>query len=270
MRPRRIDREQRRIEWMTRTMHSEDEIRRHCIVPQWPAPKWVRAYATTRTGGVSQGPFASLNLGDHVGDDPHAVMINRRRLRWALELPAEPVWLRQVHGNTVVAAHEAAAQHAEADAAFSDRGGVVCAVLTADCLPVLLCDTERPRVAAVHAGWRGLAAGVIERALQCFDSANVIAWLGPAIGPQAFEVGDDVVTQLAQGPDGRTAMRAAAAGHWLVDIYELTRRRLQAAGVGAVYGGGFCTVNEHQRFFSYRREHTTGRMAALIWVVHAQ
>jgi len=247
-------------------MRNEDEIVPHCIMPRWPAPQWVRAYTTTRDGGVSRRPFASLNLGDHVGDDPHAVAINRQRLRQALDLPAEPVWLRQVHGNTVVTLRDSASD-VEADAAFSDQCGVVCAVLTADCLPILLCDTELPRVAAVHAGWRGLAAGIVERALQHFESANVIAWMGPAIGPSTFEVQADVQKQLARGPGGGTAMRAVAHERWLVDIYELARQRLQAAGVSAVYGGGFCTVTEQRRFFSYRRDQTTGRMATLIWVV---
>jgi len=250
-------------------MQNKDKIRPHCIVPRWPAPQWVRACTTTRDGGVSRGPFASLNLGDHVGDDPHAVTINRQLLRQAFDLPAEPVWLRQVHGSTVVTLHDSVSD-VEADAAISDQCGMVCAVLTADCLPILLCDTEQPRVAAIHAGWRGLAAGIIEQALQHFESANVIAWMGPAIGPRAFEVQADVQKQLARGPGGGAAVRAAAHGRWLVDIYELARQHLQAAGVSAVYGGGFCTVTEQQRFFSYRRDHTTGRMATLIWVVPAR
>lgn len=236
------------------------------IVPDWPAPASVRALVTTRTGGVSAGAYASLNLATHVGDDPAAVAENRRRLR-AL-LPAEPLWLSQVHGTTVARAEDAA-EGVAADAAFTRRAGRVCAVLTADCLPVLLCNDAGTVVAAAHAGWRGLAGGVIETALRATNEppARLLAWLGPAIGPQAFEVGAEVrATFLAHSPDAAAAFAAKENGKWLADLYRLAEQRLNALGVSRVYGGGRCTFLEADCFYSYRREKTTGRMASLIWL----
>lgn len=235
------------------------------IVPDWPAPPGVKAFVTTRAGGVSRGPFASFNLGLRTGDDPDAVAANRARLR-AL-LPQEPKWLRQVHGADVVEA-DAIEEAPRADAAVARRPGTVCAVLVADCVPVLICDRAGSCVAAAHAGWRGLAAGVLERTVERTRAApaELIAFLGPAIGPRAFEVGRDVFDAFAaRDARSRDAFVPRAPGKWLADLYALARLALARAGVNAVYGGGWCTFTEHERFYSYRRERTTGRMAALIW-----
>lgn len=234
------------------------------ILPNWPAPPTVRAGTTTRRGGVSVGPYASLNLGDHVGDEPAAVAENRARLRRELLLPAEPLWLSQVHG---VAVAEGQGSCADASVAFGP--GTVCTVLTADCLPLLLCDRVGSRVAAVHAGWRGLLAGVIEAAVARLDSPSgeLLAWLGPAIGPQAFEVGEEVRAAFAaEEAATAAAFRPSPAGRWLADIYALARRRLARCGVSAVYGGDLCTWSDATRFYSYRRDGVTGRMASLIWL----
>ncbi len=236
------------------------------IVPDWPAPARVRAVATTRRGGVSQGGYAGLNLALHVGDDEAAVRENRRRLRTALSLPGEPCWLEQVHGSRVVPA----VAGERADGAFTTRSGQVCAVLTADCLPVLLCDRGGDWVAAVHAGWRGLAAGVLEQAVARWpgEAAELLAWLGPAIGAAQFEVGDEVRQAMLAGDAGAgEAFRPSRQpGRWLADLYALARRRLLGSGVAAVYGGGYCTYRESGRFFSYRRDGACGRMASLIWL----
>ena len=238
------------------------------LLPEWPAPAAVRACATTRAGGVSEGPYAALNLGAHVGDEPRHVAENRRRLRAALHLPDEPLWLRQVHGTAVV---EAVASRAgcEADASYTRQRGAVCAVLTADCLPLLLCDAQGTVVAAVHAGWRGLLAGVIENAvlaMQC-PGARLMAWLGPAIGPESFEVGEEVrAAFVAQDAGAAAAFRPSPAGRWLADLYQLARRRLARVHVSAVYGGHWCTLRDATRFYSYRRDGVSGRMASLIWL----
>lgn len=241
---------------------------RHLIIPDWPAAAGIRAVCTTRIGGVSQAPYASLNLGDHVGDAASAVAENRAILRRVLNLPAEPRWLQQVHGNCAVDAAVQAGS-CQADAAYTDRPGVVCAVLTADCLPLLLCDRAGTRVAAVHAGWRGLANGVIERALDSFSmpGSELLAWLGPAIGPRAFEVGDEVRAEfVAQDAAATTVFQPSRAGHWYADLYALARQRLAARAVSAVYGGDCCTYTDAARFYSYRRDGSTGRMASLIWL----
>lgn len=237
------------------------------IRPDWPAPAQVRAFATTRLGGVSEPPYASFNLGDHVGDNPDHVARNRRRLRELLQLPAEPCWLNQVHGRDVVEAGNGAAF--QADGAWTAARGTVCAVLTADCLPVLLCDRQGRRVAALHAGWRGLAAGVLEAGVEALGcrGGEVMAWLGPAIGPQAFEVGEEVRTVMVDHDTrAAAAFTANRSGHWLADLYALARQRLEASGVEAVYGGDRCTHSERDHFFSYRREGVTGRSASLIWL----
>ncbi len=236
------------------------------IIPDWPAPPIVRALVTTRSGGVSVGPYASLNLGDHVGDDPRAVAENRRLLR--RHLPAEPRWLAQVHGTRVVRA-ESVCGPEQADAAHTSVPHTVCAVMTADCLPLLLCDADGSEVAIAHAGWRGLAEGVVERTVAAMARRpqRLLAYLGPAIGPSAFEVGDDVrAAFLARGAAAAAAFRPHGAGKWLADIYELARQRLRDAGVERVFGGGYCTVADQGRFFSYRRDKVTGRMASLIWL----
>ena len=236
------------------------------ILPDWPAPARVRSLMTTREGGVSHAPWASLNLGDHVGDDPRHVAANRARLRQ--QLPADPAWLRQVHSARVVKIGQDS--NREADAACTRLAGQVCAVLTADCLPVLFCDRAGSIVAASHAGWRGLAGGVLEATVAAMQvqPGEILAWMGAAIGPQAFEVGDEV----RQAFVGQHADTAAAflphplPGKWLADIYQLARIRLNHAGVRAIYGGGRCTFEEAETFYSYRRDGVTGRMATLIWI----
>lgn len=238
------------------------------LVPDWPAPAGVRALSTLRGGGASVPPYASLNLGAHVGDAPAAVAENRRRLRVAAALPAEPAWLSQVHGVRVrdLDAEEAAEP---ADAAFTRRPGQVCAVLTADCLPVLLACASGEAVAAVHAGWRGLAGGVIEAAVRAFGSApaSILAWLGPAIGPGHFEVGPEVhEALLKEDPAAGSAFARNARGRHLADLYALARRRLERLGIEQIYGGGECTFAGADKYFSHRRDGVTGRQASLIWL----
>jgi len=250
------------------TQHSKLKTQ-HCLTPDWPAPPTVRAVTTTRVGGVSRPPFDTMNLADHVGDDPEAVAANRAALRARLALPSEPVWLSQVHGTRVCNAGKIASG-CEGDAGVTHRPGVVCAVLTADCLPVLLCDGGGTRVAAVHAGWRGLADGVVEAAVDALGvpGEELMAWLGPGIGPHAFEVDEEVRAAFLHADaaaDG--AFRPSPAGRWLADLYALARLRLANHGVTRVHGGGLCTFNDAARFYSYRRDGTTGRMATLIWLV---
>lgn len=247
--------------------------------PDWPAPTGVRALMTTRAGGVSAGPWGlpggragGLNLATHCGDEPAAVGLNRRRLRACL--PAEPAWLHQVHGAVVADLHaRSEAGEPAADASVASRPGVVCAVLVADCLPVLMAAGDASAVAAVHAGWRGLAGGVIEAAAAALraraaDGRRIVAWLGPCIGPAAFEVGAEVREQLCDG-DGHCApmfKQAPARGKWLADLPALARRRLARAGVASVCGGHWCTVADPARFYSFRRDGVTGRMAACVWI----
>lgn len=237
------------------------------IHPEWPAPARVHTLSTTRAGGLGAAPYDSLNLGTHVGDDPARVEANRAILRQAL--PAEPYWLNQVHGVTVV---EAGAEEGvpDADAAVSRQSGHVCAVMTADCLPVLFCDRAGSVVAAAHAGWRGLHEGVLEATVvaMAVPPGQILAWLGPAIGPDAFEVGGEVrAAFMGSDPAAEAAFRPSPRQHkWLADIYLLARQRLVRAGVGSIHGGGECTASDPARFFSYRRDGVTGRMASLIWL----
>lgn len=239
------------------------------IQPGWPAPPHVRALSTARTGGVSIGPFASLNLGDHVGDRPEAVAENRRRLAEAAGLPRAPAWLRQVHGTGVVNVTPDSSPGAEADAATAFQAGAVCAVLTADCLPVLFTCRPGRRVAAAHAGWRGLAAGVLEAVISHMDEdpAELLAWIGPGIGPSAFEVGPEVREAFVV-PDAACDIyfTAGVGDHWFADLPGLTRHRLEKAGVTSVFGGNYCTFSDAKNFFSYRRDGQCGRMATLIWI----
>ena len=238
------------------------------ISPRWPAPERVRAVSTTRHGGTSRPPYDTLNLAEHVGDEAVAVAANREQLRQALQLPAMPAWLQQVHGVQVVNAAGVTAPVA-ADAAYALEPGVVVAVLTADCLPVLLCDRGGRAVAAAHAGWRGLARGVIEQTIAAMPApgAELMAWLGPAISANAYVVGEEVRdTFLSHEPAAVTAFRPAADGGWHADLYLLARQRLQSQGVTEVHGGGFCTWEDPVRFYSYRRDGVTGRMASLIWL----
>lgn len=238
----------------------------HCIIPDWPAPQNVRALQTTRNGGVSVAPYHSLNLGDHVGDASLAVERNRMLLQPLL--PSEPVWLKQVHG-TVVADAGQAACWPQADACITSHPGAVCVVMTADCLPVLLCDEQGGVVGAAHAGWRGLCDGVIEQAVRAMNvpPQTIMAWLGPAIGPQAFEVGEEVrAAFVAQQPQAAAAFAAGLPGKWYADIYQLARLRLHLLGITRIYGGSLCTCTDHERFFSYRRDGATGRMGTFIWM----
>ena len=236
------------------------------VLPEWPAPARVKGLMTTREGGVSQAPWAGLNLGDHVGDNPEHVATNRARLRQ--QLPGEPAWLRQVHSARAVEIGGEPTR--EADAAYTRQAGSVCAVLTADCLPVLFCDRAGSVVAAAHAGWRGLADGVLEATVAAMEvsPAEILVWMGAAIGPQAFEVGDEVREAfIAQHAEAAEAfVPQPTPGKWLADIYRLARIRLEHAGVHAIYGGGRCTYREAESFYSYRRDGVTGRMAALIWL----
>lgn len=241
---------------------------RDWIVPDWPAPPNVRAFATTRAGGVSEGEYGSLNLGMSSGDDPERVTRNRAVLRG--HLPEMPEWLVQRHGVDVVRfGASRPAEPSVADGAVSSERGRVCAVLTADCMQLLLCDDAGTQVGAVHAGWRGLAAGVAESGVRALgvDPARVIAWMGPTIGPAAFEVGPEVREAfLAADPAAAQAFAPYNPGKYLADLYVLARLRLQRAGVTRIHGGGFCTYTDRDRFFSYRREKKSGRMGAFIWL----
>lgn len=255
------------------------------ILPNWPVPANVRSAQTTRSGGASAPPFNSLNLGTHVGDSFARVQLNRERLASHLRLANKPLWLEQVHGTDVVSVPLSIdSQLADdvfvneepatpmADAVLSRTIGEVCAIMTADCLPVLFCDQAGTVVAAAHAGWRGLANGVLEATLQAMnvDPTTVMAWLGPAIGPSAFEVGGEVraafMAHLPQAAAAFVVNGDPANDKWLADIYQLARLRLAAAGVTQCYGGDYCTYTDSARFFSYRRQPKTGRQASLIWL----
>lgn len=245
-------------------------IQTEWLSPKWPAPPRVRAVSTLRLGGVSAPPYATFNLGDHVGDLPSAVAENRRRLTEQLSLPSAPRWLSQVHGFSARNA-EGINGGEEGDASFTSERGVVCVVMTADCLPVLFCDRAGTRVAAAHAGWRGLQGGVLEQTVAALGGApgELLAWLGPAIGPDAFEVGAEVREAfLDDDPLAAASFRPSSNGRWFTDIYALARRRLGAVGVTAVGGGDRCTYSEPEQFFSYRRDGVTGRQASLIWLAN--
>ncbi len=239
------------------------------LAPEWAAPAHVHAWVTTRVGGVSRAPFDTLNLATHVGDDARAVAINRARVVEALALPSAPQWLQQVHGCAVAHLDESITARPCADAAVAHEHGVVCAVLTADCLPLLLCDEAGTAVAAVHAGWRGMLAGVIEQTLAQFsDPRRVMVWLGPAIGPASFEVGDEVRAAFVTQDSAASAAFAQGrdAVHWQADLYALARMRLQRAGVEHIAGGDFDTATD-VRFYSHRASGgQTGRFASLIWL----
>ncbi len=236
------------------------------IVPDWPAPSNVHALQTTRVGGVSRAPYDTLNLGSHVGDDPLNVAANRQLL--SPFVPSEPVWLNQVHGTLTIDAETAGCAPPDADASYTQQRNVVCATMTADCLPLLFCNQAGTEVAAVHAGWKGLLDGVIESALDRMQSkpTEILVWLGPAIGPQAFEVGVEVrdafIKKLALA---ETAFQPHGE-KWLGDMFMLARQRLAERGVMQVYGGSVCTYSNPERFFSFRRDNVTGRMATLIWL----
>ena len=238
------------------------------LVPDWPAPAGVRAFVTTRAGGVSQGAYAAMNLGHSSGDDASHVDRNRAIVR--AQLPGDPNYLVQVHGVDVHEDTGPLSERPRADAAVTSlRERPVC-VLTADCMPLFLCDRRGQRIAVAHAGWRGMAAGVIENAVAALHAAprDVVAWMGPAIGPDAFEVGAEVREAFVAADDGAgAAFRPHVPGKFMADLYTLARRRLAALGVESIHGGGFCTFHDADRFFSYRREKKSGRMGAFIWMV---
>lgn len=277
-------------------MTSESAI----IEPEWPAPQGVRAAFTLRTGGVSVSPHDSLNVGAHVGDVAAAVEENRRRVRERLGLPAEPVWLQQVHGaevanlDVVALARRGGAESAplspgaeaalpldaegalplasgfvRADAAVTRAPGRVCVIQVADCMPVLFAARDGSAVGAAHAGWRGLAGGVLEETVRHLGvpAPQLVAWLGPTIGQSHFEVGDEVrAAFMSHDPDAASSFEANARGRWQCDLYALARRRLLALGIRDIFGGGWCTYADAERFFSYRRDGQCGRMAALVWM----
>jgi len=241
------------------------DFAQHLLIPDWPAPASVRACVTTRNGGVSQAPYHSLNLGDHVGDSAQAVATNRERLTSHFKI--QPAWLSQVHGVVVVPADPAGI--VEADGSWTTTPGIACTAMTADCLPALFCDRAGSKVAAAHAGWRGLVNGVLEATVAALEvpPQELLVWLGPAIGPRNFEVGAEVREAfVSRHPQAAEAFVAGAGeGKFLADIYQLARIRLAAVGVTAVYGGGLCTIDD-TRFFSYRRANPTGRFASLVWL----
>ena len=246
------------------------------ILPEWPAPPGVRAAFTLRSGGVSRPPCDTFNIAAHVGDDPRAVAENRAALRARLELPAEPAWLEQVHGDHVVDLDRQTALDSQAprdssgraDAAVTRAAGRVCVIQVADCMPVLFAAADGSAIGAAHAGWRGLAGGVLEATVRALNTppAQLLAWLGPAIGQAHFEVGEEVrAAFLAADAGAAAAFTANERGRWQCDLYALAKRRLAALGVPLAYGGGWSTYADPARFFSYRRDGRCGRMAALIW-----
>jgi polyphenol oxidase len=245
-------------------------MREHVLIPDWPAPSSVRAAVTTRRmSGHSLAPYDPMNLGSRCGDAPESVVANRLALARLLDLPTQPPWLHQVHGITVhhTGARSPQGEEPVADAAVAHAGNAVLAILTADCLPLLLCTGDGSAIAAAHAGWRGLAAGVIETTVAQLDAPadRVIAWLGPAIGARSYEVGEEVRGAFVnEHADAAKAFTATRTGHWHCDLYALARQRLAAVGVHAVYGGGYDTFTD-PRFYSYRRDPQTGRFASLIW-----
>lgn len=238
------------------------------IQPDWPAPANIRAFTTTRKGGVSHGPWQSLNLGGNCGDDLQHVKENRERLLQLL--PEKPHWLRQVHGTGVVTLDNENGPRQDADACVANTAGKVCAILTADCLPVLFCNKAGTKVAAAHAGWRGLANGVLEATVAAMDCnpSDLIAWLGPAIGPKAFEVQQDVLDAFCISHTDNASAFKPHNDRWLADLYELARLTLARVGIDQVSGGCDCTYTDEKNFFSYRRDGETGRMATVIWISH--
>lgn len=244
------------------------------MFPEWPAPSHVHAFTTLRgPAGSSIAPFDGFNLGTRCGDDADAVTRNRHALVEHLGLPSQPQWLRQTHGTTVATCDDAIyVDEPEADAAVTTTPGVVLAILTADCMPVLFSSEDGSAIGAAHAGWRGLAAGVLENTIASMRTPpeNIMAWLGPAAGPQAYEVGDEVRAAFVETDSCATsAFAATRPGHWLCDLYALARLRLASVGAMHVYGGDLCTISDPQRFYSHRRDSRTGRMASLIWINRA-
>jgi polyphenol oxidase len=242
-----------------------DVLAQSFITPNWPAPANVHAIQTTRVGGVSVAPYDSLNFGDHVKDNAHHVAHNRQLL--SPFVPTEPVWMNQVHGIRVLDASKSGCVES-ADAAFTTQANVVCVTMTADCLPILLCNQQGSVVAAVHAGWRSLCDGVIEATVKAMavDNNQLLAWLGPAIGPDTFEVGEEVRAQFVEKDQQAASAFKSHGDRYLGDLYAIAKQRLNHIGVTQIYGGGLCTYTDASRFFSFRRDGATGRMAALIWL----
>ena len=242
-----------------------DQPKLDLIQPEWPAPANVRAFSTTRIGGFSQAPWDSLNLGGNCGDDPQHVLKNRQLLESLL--PSKPNWLRQVHGIHVANLDGDGVLEIDGDASTTTTAGRVCAILTADCLPVIFCNKQGTKVAAAHAGWRGLANGVLEAtvaAMNC-DPTDLLVWLGPAIGPTAFEVGKDVLDVFNQSHQDNYVAFKPHGDRWLADLYELARLSLSRVGIRNISGGQLCTYSEQDKFYSYRRDGETGRMATVVW-----
>ncbi|UTZ20848.1 peptidoglycan editing factor PgeF [Vibrio campbellii] len=237
------------------------------IIPNWPAPKNVKAFASTRVGGFSTAPYQGLNLGAHVGDDLSIVVKNRDWLAQEAKMPSAPIWLNQTHSTVVAQVSDTTTQVLDADGVFTSSSQVVCSAMTADCLPVLLTNTQGTQVAAVHAGWRGLANGIVENALELF-SGEVMAWLGPAIGPQAFEVGDDVLQAFVDfdSQAHQAFTPRDVEGKWLADMSKLATQRLNKLGIAQVFDSGQCTFQHKEDFYSYRRDGVTGRQATFIWI----
>lgn len=239
------------------------------IIPNWPLPDRIAALTTTRTGGVSQSPYAEFNMALHVGDQSSRVIANRAMLRQELQLTQEPKWLQQTHSNVVVDAAIVNADTVNADASYTTEPGVVCAVLTADCLPIVFTDSRGRCVGVAHVGWRGLLKGIIQRTIDAMSTCTrpEFAWLGPAIGPQVFEVGDDVYAPyISMDAAMQQAFTAKGSGKWNLNIYQAAKIVLAAADIVNVYGGDHCTFTDSKRFYSYRRSTRTGRMATLIWI----
>jgi hypothetical protein len=237
------------------------------VTPDWSAPAQIRACCTTRSGGVSQQPYDSLNLGLHVGDRADHVLQNRRRLREQLLLPADPCWINQTHGVEVVTLEQD--DKRDADAAITRETGRIAVVMTADCLPILLCDRAGSEVAAIHAGWRGLQGGVIQSTLAAMHSSpqQLMAWIGPGITQASFEVGDEVYTAFVDVlPGAASCFSANQPGHWLCDLAGLAAAVLRRGGVEEVSQSSHCSYRDAEMFYSYRRETVTGRMASLIWI----
>ncbi|MBK8451796.1 MAG: peptidoglycan editing factor PgeF [Thiofilum sp.] len=245
-------------------------VKQGWLIPDWPAPNNVKAFTTTRHGGVSVAPYESLNLGDHVEDVPMAVARNRQIVGDIAQLPNEPLWLKQVHGTVVMGMDGGGSCYPTADASIALRPKQICVVMTADCLPVLFCNKAGTKVAAAHAGWRGLCDGMLEQTVKTFneDPSSLLAWIGPGIGPNAFEVGPEVRAEfITVDAQAAVAFRPAVnEGKWLVDLYQIARQRLANVGVKAVYGGDYCTYQDNERFFSFRRDGKTGRMGSFIWM----
>ena len=238
------------------------------ITPDWPAPHWIKAHTTTRTGGFSQAPYNSLNIAAHVGDNLEDISKNRQLLQKNFHLKKPITWLEQIHGNVAISGDHPKTS-LRADAIYSKTAQTVCAVQTADCLPLLVCSSSSYCVAAIHAGWKGLSNGIIETTIDALalPPSDILVWLGPAIGPQAFIVGEEVFQSfVAKDRAAESAFQSVENNLWQANLYELAKQRLNKRGISSIYGGDYCTFSDKLRFFSYRRDHITGRMLSLIWI----